>query len=338
MFKLWSETNHDFRKEMKPDLWIRSWNELSTEEKYRIWKYLEEYFFNKDQVVSNSRGWREYFFHSEDDYSYAEELKRRIQMTVLVLNENAKHKTYGQKYLASATLMNACDDFYEIFKEQDQNVVLEMLSIYSRTVIKYSEERTRYRTPGRQEGETDKEYEGRCADFPYFYFDRFSERVNEVFNDFWVGVILTRQWFIPKQEKRIVEEIFVPVLKALSNEKWAPVNRDLSDAFSDYHNKDYSGCVTKTISAIQWFLQVSVTGSIGEGKISKLIPQAIEMHLVPDDVFTKTIFKNVESIVSQERQETWDAHPKAEYASEQNARLVMNIAMVFIQHFIQISK
>ena len=48
MTKLFSQTNKDALKELKPDLGLRSWNDLSTEEKNRIWRYLEDYFFDKD--------------------------------------------------------------------------------------------------------------------------------------------------------------------------------------------------------------------------------------------------------------------------------------------------
>jgi hypothetical protein len=33
-----------------------------------------------------------------------------------------------------------------------------------------------------------------------------------------------------------------------------------------------------------------------------------------------------------ERQETGDPHPKKEYATERNAKLVLNLAMIFLQH------
>lgn len=40
----------------------------------------------------------------------------------------------------------------------------------------------------------------------------------------------------------------------------------------------------------------------------------------------------------RERQEKGDPHPKLEYANEQNARLILNLSMVFIQHFMQLQK
>lgn len=40
------------------------------------------------------------------------------------------------------------------------------------------------------------------------------------------------------------------------------------------------------------------------------------------------------TILARERQSTSNAHPKREYAIEKNARLVLNLVMIFIQHCI----
>jgi len=37
MFKLWSEKNKNAKDLLKPDLGLRSWNDLSEEEKDKIW-------------------------------------------------------------------------------------------------------------------------------------------------------------------------------------------------------------------------------------------------------------------------------------------------------------
>ena len=43
----------------------------------------------------------------------------------------------------------------------------------------------------------------------------------------------------------------------------------------------------------------------------------------------------MESIFARERQETSNAHPMKEYATEKNTRLILNLAMIFFQHCIQ---
>jgi len=83
-------------------------------------------------------------------------------------------------------------------------------------------------------------------------------------------------------------------------------------------------------------LQISVNGEIGKGDISQLIPKAQKEGLIPNDSFTKKIFENIESILMRERQKTSNAHPKKEYANEKNARLILNLVMIFLQHCIQV--
>lgn len=275
-----------------------------------------------------------YSFSKIDIYFNEDILKWIIINSIDWINEKNKFNSYWKRYLKNRTLNDACDDFYDIFHNQEnENVILELLSIYSKILINWSIKTRNYLN--KKEGELDIDYKIRFNNYQYEYFDNFSERLNEVFNDFWLNIILTRQWFIPKQWERIVEEIYKPTLDFLSDGKYKEVNRDLWDAFSDYHKKDYSWTITKTISAIQAFLQISIKWEVWKWDIAELISEAIKKELIPNDIFTTTIFKNINSIIMRERQETADAHPKKEYANERNARLIINLSMVFIQHFIQ---
>ena len=142
---------------------------------------------------------------------------------------------------------------------------------------------------------------------------------------------------MPRQEDKIIREIYKPVLSYLSHPKWKEVSVLLSDSFSEYRKntpQGYSICVTHTVCAIEAFLQVVVTGKTGKGNISKLIAKARSDNLIPSDFFTQKIFANMESIFARQRQETGIAHPKKEYASEKNARIMLNLAMIFFQHCI----
>ncbi len=332
MFKLWSENNPAVIEQLKPDLWLRSWNNLESDEKYKIWKFLEEYFFNIEQIENTwYKREKEYLFYGNDWYK--KELKERIKHSIYFLNEKYKHKSYASKYLKDDTLNNACEDFYDIFNNQDENIVLELLSIYAKILIIWSKKTNGYLN--KKEDEKDEDYEIRFNNYQFRYFDKFADRLNEIFWDFWLNILLSRQWFIPKQEDKIIEDIFKPTLEFLSDKKWESVNRDLSDWFNDYNNKDYSWCITKTISAIQWFLQIQVDWTLSNLSIKEWIKKSKEKWLIPNDIFTETIFKNIDGIISRERQETADAHPKREYANENNARLILNLSMVFMQHFIQ---
>ncbi|MBK8611875.1 MAG: hypothetical protein IPL84_18575 [Chitinophagaceae bacterium] len=234
--------------------------------------------------------------------------------------------------LGEKTNYNAINDFYQIFMWQEENVVLELLSLYCKSLIDEGEKMFfRFK----RDNEKDAVFQNEKRQFELQRFVDFAQDLNEVFTDFGLDIYLTQNGFIPKQDEKIVTEIFEPVIKCLADTKWKEVNNILTDAFVEYRKntpKGYSSCVTHTVSAIQAFLQILVLGKTGTGDISKLITQAQKEGLVPSDMFTKEIFKTIESVMMRERQETGDAHPKKDYASERNAKMVLNLAMVFIQH------
>lgn len=336
-FKLWSELNPKVKKELKPDFGLRSWNSLSSDEKYKIWKYLEWYFFDKD-IKTKYKGYyplrkiHYYKFFGEPQEN--EKKKKRIYFSIADLNHKYKAKSYAKNFLEDNTLNSACHDFYEIFMNQDENVVMELLSLYSFLLISERAKETIHK----KKGESEEEYNQRLENWRWEEFDKFRKDLNEVFTDFGINLYLTRQGFAPRQEEKIIKEIYEPVLNYLSHSKWTEVSKILSDAFDEYRKntpQGYSNCVTNVISAIQAFLQIVVNGKTGKGEISKLIPIAQKKKLIPDDFFTQKIFDNLESVFARQRQETGIAHPKKQYANEKNARLMLNLAMVFLQHCIQ---
>jgi len=338
-FQLWSEINKDALSELKPDFGFRSWAELSEDDKYIIWKHLESFFFdrtakseyNNTHLAKNEGTSNYYKFHGDRE---DEEIKcNRIINTVYALNNLYKAKSYAKKYLKNSTAYNACTDFYLIYSTQSENVVIELLSLYSKETILERGDDDLFK----ENGESKKEFKKRQETWRWGAFDSFSEKINEVFSHFGLNIYLTRQGFIPKQEEKIIAIIYEPILKVLSHQHWHEVNKLLSDAFSEYRKNTpagFSSCITHTVASVQAFLQVLLNGEIGKGEISKLIAQAQTKSLIPSDPFSKVIFNNVVSTLMQERQEKGDAHPKAEYATEKNARLVLNLAMVFFQHCI----
>lgn len=328
MFKLWSELNQKAKKELKPDFGFRKWDSLSEDEKYKIWKYLEFYFFNKDRIEDYVDYYYKFFGDEGKDET------ERIFDSIRILNDKFKARSYAKNFLENGSLNSACYDFYEIFMKEDENVVMELLSLYCKELISERADET----VSRKEGETKEAYQERLENWRWEDFDNFAKYLNEVFADFGINLYLTRQGFIPRQEEKIIKEIYEPVLSYLSHPKWKEVGKLLSDSFDEYRKntpQGYSNCVTNTISAIQAFLQVIVNGKTGKGEISKLITEAQRRSLIPNDFFTRKIFENIESIFARERQETGIAHPKKQYATEKNARTILNLAMIFLQHCIQ---
>ncbi|TSC94010.1 MAG: Uncharacterized protein CEN87_679 [Parcubacteria group bacterium Licking1014_1] len=71
---------------------------------------------------------------------------------------------------------------------------------------------------------------------------------------------MTRLGFIPRQDEKIMEKIYKPVLNFLSHTKWKKANEILSDAFVDYRkntNEGYSDCVTHAVATVEAFLPCS---------------------------------------------------------------------------------
>ncbi|AXY72549.1 hypothetical protein D3H65_00515 [Paraflavitalea soli] len=333
-FPLWSEINEEASKILKPDLGIRSWDKLTKEEKNLIWKHLEPYLFDKEMYQD------EYYNPEDPGYYYdffddANSNVRRnaVQKSVDALNIRYKAHAYARDYFSFKSLLNACKDFYSIFSFDHEHVVLELLSFYCKFLIEECEEAQK--AIPKAHNETKKVYQARVDKAKWSYFDEFAKSLNEVFLDFGINVSITRAGFLPRQDERILKAIYEPVLKVLSENKWKEVNNILSNAFAEYRkntSEGYSTCVTYTVASVQAVLQLLVHGKTGSGDLKELVATARAKNLIPSDLLTKEIFQDIQSILMAERQKTGMAHPPQEYATEKNARLVLNLAMIFIQH------
>lgn len=314
MFQIWSEKSDEAKTLLSPSLDLRDWNDLSEEEKGKIWNYL--------------KGWFE---------PTEEKDKLQIFISVLKLNELHKFQSYAKRVLEDRSSHNASLDFKAIFFNEHRDVVLELLSCYALVIIENREGKSGgiYRS----DYDSDEKYEEVVLSWRWREFDQFADRLNDVFEHFSVNLLLTRSGFVERQDPKISADIYVPVLNFLSASEWKDINRDLADAFAKYQLKTeqgYSGAITHAISALQGYLQTLVHGKAGgtEG-IHSLIKHAQEKGLIPNDKFTTEIFKNIDTVLMGQRGKSGDAHPKQEYANEKNARLVLNLVMVFLQHCIQ---
>ncbi len=337
MFKFWSENNKQAKDFLRPDLGLRNWNDLIAEEKNKIWHYLNRYFFDakiKEQYGTMG-GIEKRFYKFYGGYKEKEYKQKTIHKTILHINENFKARSFADTYLKNPSLSTACYDFHNIFMEQDESVTMELLSIYAKTFYELTKNDDYIY---KSKKETKKDFLQRKIKTEFKFFDSFSERINDVFSQFGIKYYLTRDGFMPRQDVKIMEEIYEPVLNYLSDKKWKKVNEILSDAFVDYGKntpQGYSNCITHSVSALQAFLQILVNGKIGSGGIKELIKQAQDRKLIPNDIFSCKIFKDVNSILMRERGKTGNPHPKEEYANEKNTRLVLNLIMIFFQHCIQ---
>lgn len=335
-FQTWSKINQDVVRALKPPSGSVSWDKLTALDKNKIWQYLyPDYFFDKtprynEQASSFGQRVQEYVFQGDPQQ---QQIRRvRILWAVHQLNLTFKKESFGEHTLESVSWFNGCLDFHTIFMTKTDDAVLELLSLYCKGLLTIDRP-TDYGYPN----ETKSAFQKRLQQSRLQEFDAFAATLNEVFDQFGLDVYLTRQGFMPMQEKKIIEMVYTPVLSFFTGSQWKEVNDLIAFSFTEYEKKTSAGfsiCITTTVAAIQAFLQLLMHGKTGKGEISKLIPEAQKLKKIPSDPFSVTIFNNIESIVARERQDKSVAHPPQSIAEEKNALLMLNLAMVFFQHCI----
>lgn len=302
-FIRWSNLHPHSKLVLKPTLGIRGWDEIPQEAKELIYQHFK------------NKGW----FKAGGDTHRA----------VLRFNEDHKAANYchhlqghgGPHYYDSSGRgfshqKDCCYgpaemDINRIFIRETRDVVYELISYYAQVLkgITYNNQ-----------------------------YKNFSNCFNDISDQFGLDIMLSDNGIVLRQDPKISKEIYEPVLNFLADKKWEPVNRDLGDAFSDYLKNtptSYSSCITHAISGLQAFLQILVEGKTGKGDIADLFKEAQKQKLIPDNRFSSTALKEIISVLMIERQSKGDPHPKKEYGNEKEARLVLNLIMVFIQHVIQ---
>ena len=179
-FKLWSELNKSAETQLRPDFGFRPWKVLTQDEKYKIWKYLQTHFFNKS--VKGREGYQFY-----GDYNEKPNRQERILIAVDSLNDSYKAQSYAKRFLEDSDFDNACEDFFHILVEQDENVVFELLSLYAKAAIV----KGNWNHTWQQKDESNKDFKKRVEEWNFIPFDNFAEDLNEVFGQFCVNIHLT---------------------------------------------------------------------------------------------------------------------------------------------------
>jgi len=312
-FKLWSQTKPEVVNEIRPKFNLRCWDDLEKAEKKKIWHFLELFFGDSSNYGST------------------------IEYSILLLNEECKYQAYAKNYLKNETHQNARLDFHQIFFYENENVFLELISYYSLALIEKGREKNKFIY--REDKETKAGFEKRRAEAFHQFFDSFARRLNDVFEHFSINLYLTRLGFVMRQDPKITEEVYIPVISYLSNPAFKEVNDELSEAFRKYNTKKpsgYSDCITHAVSSLEAYLQIIIYGKITKKKtLSKLFKEATSKKKIPDDTFSENILTALLKIFARTRKDEGSAHPKKRYSNEKNARLVMNLIMVFLQHCIQ---
>lgn len=100
-------------------------------------------------------------------------------------------------------------------------------------------------------------------------FNQLANCLNHIFEQFAVNQLVTRNGFVPRQDDKITEEVYIPTLSILADPKWKSVSTDLALMFEDYREENYAEAITKAHRAVQRFLQVLVgeEGKSGKGEV-----------------------------------------------------------------------
>ncbi len=330
-FKLWSTRSKEIKEELSPRFSDMGFRDMDKSEMAKMWKYLKPILFKLPST---------YLKYDQDIL-----IPDLVTASVYKLNTDNKYKSYGQNTLEAImredlNLAAAEKDFELIFFNETDNVILELLSYYFFFYLRNIEHYVS-KNVYKDGSESKKEFQKRKKEKVIFNFKEIAEDINDIFEQFSIKYVLTINGFVPRQDKKIINEVYTPVLVALSDEKWKEVNVLLRDAFEAHHRKTkqgYSDSISNAVSALEAYLQICLYGETGKGTLGGLVSEAIESGYIPDDLFSSTVIKQLAAYLARERKETSSSHPKKEYSTEKNSRLLLNIIMVFIQHSLQSNK
>ncbi len=299
MFKTWIETNPSAVHNIDPKLGLRSWKDLTVEERQLF----------LDQI--KSLGW----FIAEG----------RLLDVMQVFNLRWPKQGYGINTLSNPTNGAADADADRIFTVNEEDVVYDFISVYAKDLLVASHLASADKATDdySYEFHVNKAFEG---------FDAFAECLNILLQGFELNVQLTRRGLAPVQSKEISEELYKPVIEWLSDPRWKPSQDILAKAFGDFRNKDWSGAITKSVSALETLLQIQVHNQVGKDVISDLLRIGKERKILSDRPITSAVVRLIENALATLRRASSDAHAKLDDPNREDALLVMNLVIVLMHY------
>jgi hypothetical protein len=89
-FQIWSKSNPEAVKELRPDFGLRNWDEISVEEKKIMWKFLVPFFF--DPRLQEEEYSREPYYPFIGDEYEASLKRKRISTSIAKMTYDAPLK------------------------------------------------------------------------------------------------------------------------------------------------------------------------------------------------------------------------------------------------------
>lgn len=318
-FSLYGQDDPSVETKLQHSLDLRGWNDLSLADKQIAFQELE------------NNGWLEVYsseVFSTITYLNQEFLRQCPGKHLHAIKPERDYHGYGNE---SEQKKAALTDFQHIFmQDKSEAMVFRMLSYLASCYIDQNDYR-------RAAAATEEEEREKNLKEAFRRFDSFAYCLNHIFEQFAVNQVITRSGFIPRQDKKITEEIYTPTLQALSDPRWKGVSDDLAKMFADYRNENFPEVVTKAHRAVQRFLQILVgeEGKNGTGEMSKLFKDAKDKGIIPTDRFTEPIINAIQKYIPSERATNSTAKPSLKDATASDALLIMNVVMVLMQHCLQ---
>ncbi|MFA5917580.1 MAG: hypothetical protein WC850_05105 [Candidatus Gracilibacteria bacterium] len=310
VFKIYGEGNSEIENKIRGDLSLKSWINLSEKDKQNIILNLEK------------KGWI-------DQYSdilvkignYFNEKYMSIypfrKLNSIIPEIDYSRPNFKNEYNMKSAAYN---DFKYILLFAQEDLVYKVISMFANEL----NERHLFRllTDKSTTEDINKAFEK---------FDRFCNWFNHISEQYSLNLILTREGFIPKQEEVIINNIYIPTISLLQNPKWLKVDKLLIKVFEDFQNKSYSSVISGSHNVLQKFLQIFLgeKEENGKGAFGKYFSEFKKNEKL-NNQFTNGILTTTQSFLSSERAEKSDAKPGKKEPTLQDALLVMNTSLVFI--------
>ena len=313
-FKLFSESYPEIIEHIQQQPPLRQWSDIDVEEKQNMLNELVITKVLKDNsrpvLASVAHLNRKYLLVRPGKYLY----KHQAFLDRDPLGENSA----------------ARKDFEEIFVHADsQGLVFEMLSMFAKCFI------NGYYLDLAKNAKND-EHRAQYIQSAYSDFERLKWHLDNIFGQFGVNMSLTRNGFVPVVDEKILDEIYQPVLRVLSDPKWEMVNADMREMFDSYHVQEYPEVIAKASNIVQRYLQVLVGEEKNvKGGFGKLFELAKRKGITSDHPFTNRIINAIESFISEERANKSSAKPSKKQPTSSDALITMHVVMVFLQHCLQ---
>ncbi len=317
IFRLFGDGDAKTEAEIQPKLQLRDWIDLKSSEKEIAIK----------QLVNN--GWlNEYSKELLTTISYMNHHFLRVlpgKRLHDVEPENSYDRYNQKEYIQ---MKAAYEDFKDVLlNEKSSSLVYRMLSKLASEYIDW----TYYDWARKAEND---EKRGENLNKAFEKFNRLANCLNHIFEQFSINIVVTRSGFVPRQDDKILEDIYIPTLNILSDPKWKSVSDDLKIMFEKFKNKDYQETITIAHRAVQRFFQILVSeeGKNGKGELKELFRIAKDQNIVSSDRFVEPMIEVISKFLPAERAKKSTAKPNTELVKSRDALLVMNVLMVLFQH------